>query len=255
MTQSLETVVGTLLQCHEQLKEGTWLTSAELTDERRTHPDEEVRRNLREAEFWTGNFGMYAVEGGEPILYFGRRSENPILNNIEKARELWNEQTGRAYTPSRMEIEAVMGSAKAGLTEIFPFSELKLEKEKGDSCFVRVSTTGYAFLNETQRRLAEIVYGAGDHFRENMKMLAASGIGNTKIYVLSPDFVRQHAKDNAIVLPVLLYNFSSNSSCDIGDLVLVDAIGSNRYAMHGVPRVPLLSGDATGFLNHLKQKT
>ncbi|MEK6809255.1 MAG: hypothetical protein AABY40_01145, partial [Nanoarchaeota archaeon] len=48
----------------------------------------------------------------------------------------------------------------------------------------------------------------------NMKMLKEAKIGETKIYVLNPDYVRQHAEEGAVGRASWLNEFGSNSNFD-----------------------------------------
>jgi len=75
----LETITNNLSGGYKQLEPASFMTSAELTTERRTN------EALRNRWFYTANFSVYAVEEGKEILYFGGREANPILGNIDEA--------------------------------------------------------------------------------------------------------------------------------------------------------------------------
>ncbi|MBI5389965.1 hypothetical protein HZB02_00575 [Candidatus Woesearchaeota archaeon] len=66
MEQTLETITGNLADGFSQLVPETWQPSAEICKERITNPE------LRKRSFYTANFGMYRVEDGEAVLYFGK---------------------------------------------------------------------------------------------------------------------------------------------------------------------------------------
>ena len=51
------------------------------------------------------------------------------------------------------------------------------------------------------------MYGQGDDFAKNMKMLKEAGIKETKIYVLNPDYVRKHAAKGQFARASWLGNF------------------------------------------------
>jgi len=150
--------------------------SAELMNERRIEP------LLRERAFWTANFALYVVEKGEPILYFGGMENNPILSNLEEATVL--RAGGGSYAPK--DTRAIVKSA----TRV-RLSDLDLKVITRRKALFEVPTAAYDdALNPAQRILAERIYGEGDDFAENMRMLDENGISFTIIYLINPEHVR-----------------------------------------------------------------
>ena len=186
----LETITAALAEGYKQLEPESFRTSAELTTERRTN------KELRKQWYYTSNFGMYDVEEGKAILYFGGREANPVLANIDEAcRQLINEGNYKVTDPEK---QAVVDSVKSGHTLRVKLSDLDLKRYDNEFSFFEINTDNYANLNESQRALAEKVYGSGDDFIENMKMLSEAGISNTRIYVLNQDYVKEHVKEGAV---------------------------------------------------------
>jgi hypothetical protein len=204
----------------KQLMPGSFQTSAELTTERRTDVE------LRDDFFYTANFGVYLVEDDQVVLYFGGREANPILKNIDEAcRQLINTKN---YRVSKKEMDAVLDSVESGYTLRVVLSDLDLQKYLNDrfrkfevptyNMDGNKDPAGYELFNESQRSLAERVYGTGDDFIENMEMLNHAGISLTEIVVLSPEYVIENTKNSPIARPgTWLLGFDKNSAFALGD--------------------------------------
>lgn len=200
-TASLETRIGRLASIYPLFEEGTIRTSAELMTERRTN------YALRNQCFWTANFALYRVEDGEVVLYFGGREHNPIFNNIKEAiRQLIG---NRDYRPSQMDVQAVIDSVETGQTLRVRLSDLELKPSNDEAYCFEIDSLNYdRILNDSQRRLAESIYGQGNGFVENMRMLAEAGKPKTWVYILNP----AHVKGNeAIVMACRLNEFGYDS--------------------------------------------
>ena len=61
------------------------------------------------------------------------------------------------------------------------------------------------------------MYGSGNDFTANMKMLKDAGIGETRIFVLNPDFVRREAAEGPLGRASWLYDFDDLSNFDAYD--------------------------------------
>lgn len=70
-------------------------------------------------------------------------------------------------------------------------------------------------INNTQRILAERVFGQRNDFIKNMRMLSEDGIKTTKITVLYPPYVKDNVKkDSALIRLCSLASFSNGSFLD-----------------------------------------
>jgi len=226
MTQSvegktLETLMGTLAQTLPQLDRGTILHSDELTTERRTNPE------LRKMLFYTADSTVYTVErekregllgkirsffrlDKEAIWYLGRGETNPIFNNIEEAtQQLIRTGNYILRREKRGEIDAVITAEDTLKVKL---SDLRLQGKGNVFRYFEIDTANYDSLNEHQRIVAERVYGSGEDFIENMKMLNEAGIGKIEIYVLNPSYVKQNVPQNgALARASMLYPFYGHS--------------------------------------------
>lgn len=179
--------------------------------------------------FWTANFALYRVENGEAILYFGGREDNPIYKNIIKATTQLIEV--RNFKPDKEDIQAVIDSVGSGSTLRVELSELNLippslmaaqiqrskqKRNKYDFRVFEINTSDYGQkLNNTQRILAERVFGQRNDFIKNMRMLSEDGIKTTKITVLYPPYVKDNVKkDSALIRLCSLASFSNGSFLD-----------------------------------------
>ena len=237
----LETITNNLSGGYKQLEPASFMTSAELTTERRTN------EALRNRWFYTANFSVYAVEEGKEILYFGGREANPILGNIDEAcRQLISNKNYRVNTA---EMQAIKEAEKAGLVLRLEMAELGLNEFNGEfSCF-EIDTENPDKLKKYQRALAEEVYDKGQDFIENMKMLSSQAynntrkIGTTKIYVLNPKYVRKEAKSGAIARAGFLGSFDG-----LSDFVAFDRVVNGNGSLRGVSlsgSLEVAAGDET----------
>ena len=202
---SLETITGNLRDGYKQLQPGTMLHVDQLMNERRTN--EELRRN----SFYTADGEIYLLDGARktPTLAMTREAHNPVLQNIDAAFEqLVNNHN---YRVSQTDVQQTLAASD---TILVALPNLRLNnKHDVEFSYLPLGTTPakYNKLNDEERKLAQRVYGQEDDFAQNMKMLKDAGIGETRIWVLNPDYVRKHAAEGAIARASWLYNFDSNS--------------------------------------------
>jgi hypothetical protein len=120
-----------------------------------------------------------------------------VFANIEQAA-LQIKATGN-YVPTKKDEAQVVRSARTGSTLRVALSDLGLRDENDERCYFEIDTSDYDTLNPAQRALAERIYGRGDDFRLNMKVLKEEGkVAVTKIYVLNPKYIEEHARAGAI---------------------------------------------------------
>ena len=217
----LVTINANLADGYNQLDPKTFQTSSEWTTDRRTVLD------LRDRWAYTANGSVYEVENGEAILYFGQRDAfNAVFGkNIKKATRQLIET--KNYSPNKKEVEVAKSLEDTLRIKI---SDLELKGDDKEWGYFEIDTKEYdTTLNQSQRRLAEAVYGKGDDFIEAMQMLNADRISVTKIYALREDYVKQHAKESPVARAGRLGGFGSNSL-----FVAIERIVDYHYALRGV---------------------
>ncbi len=207
---TLENVVGHLKEGYKQLQPGTMLHVDQLMNERRSNAD------LCNQWFYTADGEVYLLDGAlkTPALAITREAHNPILQNIDDAFEQLAKKQN--YHPSQTDIQQALVAPE---TVLIALPNLRLRGNEAEWRYLAINTTPakYGKLNDEERKLAERVYGQGDDFAQNMKMLKEAKIGETKIYVLNPDYVRQHAEEGTVARASWLYNFYNYSSFDASD--------------------------------------
>lgn len=214
---------GPMAETYPKLDANTIQYAFEITNERR---DNEA---LRRQWFWTADSSLYRIEEDEAVLYFGGRDTNSVFKNIEDATEQLLKSNN--YRPGTDDIKAVIDSEK---TIRIKLSDLDLKKHSDEFSFFKINTSDYGTLNQTQRALAERVYGQGDDFIKNMEMLAQAGKKSTRVYVLNPEYVKANVKgDNAIARACWLDIFDGSSNFYASVRNVDDAVS----ALRGVPLV------------------
>ena len=220
--RTLETLIGPLAQTAPHLEPGTIQHADQLTTERRTNTV------LRSKLLYTADSALYTLNDGEAMLYLGREQTNPVLNNIvEAAKQLL--ETGN-YRPKPEDIEAVINAPDTLKVKL---SDLKLRKLNGEVSYFEINTKRYNKLNAKQREVAERVYGQGDDFVKNMKMLKDEGMSKIRVYVLNPDYVKKNVQqDGAIARASWIKGFGGGSLffADVGHV-------GGRNSLRGVRRV------------------
>jgi hypothetical protein len=207
----LVNLVGNWPDTFPKLDPATIQHASEIMNDRRTIRDGNQKWRLRRKWFWTADSALYRVEDDEVVLYFGNRDTNLIFSNFEDAKSQFS--TSGNYFPSPEDISRVVDSVEDGNTLRIKLSDLELEENGNIWNSFSFSTSEYESLNETQRAFAEMIYGRGDDFVQNMKMLNDEGISTTTVSVLNPNYVKQFVKqDGAIVRPTVLYELSVNSN-------------------------------------------
>ncbi len=228
---TLVTIPGNLRDAYKLAVPGTLRHVDELITERRTN------KELRNLWFYTADGELYFMDNDKPKLAMTREADNLVLRHIDDA---FTQLTSRGnYHPALAEATSAI---KASTTEVFDLTALNLKTYNDEFSFIEVPTTKYEYvrLGSKQRRLAERVFGKGDDFILNMKMLKQAGIDTTSVYVLNPNYVKEHAKSSPIGRASWLSNFGSNSSFSADDRNF-----DNRGRLRGVRReIVLPAGNA-----------
>src|SRR3989344_8362614 len=197
---SLETITGNLRDAYKQLQPGTMLHVDQLMNERRTNAD------LRNQWFYTADGEVYFLgAAGNPTLAMTREVHNPVLQNIDDAFDQLTRKQN--YLPSQEDVQQALAAPE---TALIALPKLRLSGDEKEWRYLEIGTTPskYKKLNDEERKLAERVYGKGDDFVQNMEMLKKAKIGETRIFVLHPDYVRKQAAEGAVARASWLYDFN-----------------------------------------------
>ncbi len=198
---TLENITGDLSEAYKQCVPGTISCVDQLTNERRINPE------LRNQSFYTADGEVYSVDGETPTLRITREAVNPILKNIDDAFTQLTQNNNYQVLPTDF------AAVKTALdTVTIDLTKLNLQGNSKEWRYLAISTTKYDQLQPEERTLAERIYGQGTDFVENMKMLSDAEITITRVYVLNPDYVKEHAKEGAIGRASWLGNFNDISN-------------------------------------------
>jgi hypothetical protein len=186
-------VSGPLIEAFAQVTPNSIQEANKIQTRRRTQPENE--ENLRLEDFITGDGCVYNVENGKAVLYLTNTALNPILkedNVADAVRQIT--ETGN-YEVKLKDFERIKKRAPTR----FVLSDLKLTRSNNEMSFYEINPVSYGRLNTEQRKLAERVHGKGEKFTKAMQMLNTPfkyiGQNTTRIYVLSPKYVQDVARD------------------------------------------------------------
>ncbi len=229
---TLENFVGNLKDVYKQLQPGTMLCVDELMNERRTNEE------LRDQWFYSADGGVYFLDGVRktPTLAITREAHNPVLQHIDDAfDQLVNNHN---YRPSQADVQKALTAPD---TVLIALPNLRLIGDNAEWQYLEIGTTPtkYAKLNEEERKFAKRVYGRGNDFAKNMKMLKEAKINKTNLFVLNPDYVRKHAEEGAVARASWLDNFNDNSNFGANERDIDD-----HSRVRGVRREVVAAGDA-----------
>ena len=202
----LENIVGNLRDAYKKVEPGTLLHSDELQAARVTDP------SLRNVGFYPADGNIYHLKEGVPHLAITREGDNPVLRHIDNAFTQLI-KTGN-YRPSAKDVVSALASET---TLDIDLTTLRLQGDNAEWKYLLINPKSYDGFNPEEEKLAERVHGSGPAFAATMKMLADARIKETRIYVLSPDYVRKHATEAAIERASWLNNISGNSYFVAGD--------------------------------------
>jgi len=194
-TATLDEVVdlaGPLSETAPKFERGTEWSAWQHMNARRMEPDIEKRQVLRNKWYWTNDSVLYPVEKGKSVIYLGEGGL--ILDNIaEAASQLM--QTNN-YRPGE---EKAYAFKRAPTTVRAEHDSLGLKRHDDEfSYFVIKTLKGRDGLNPSQVAIAERPYGQAEDFEDNMKMLHDSGIHETRVWILNPDYVKEMSKQGPI---------------------------------------------------------
>ncbi|MBI1968966.1 hypothetical protein HYS49_03575, partial [Candidatus Woesearchaeota archaeon] len=189
MSGAVENLEGNLKDAYALAKPGTILHADELMNERRTNAA------LRSVPFYTADGNLYFMRDGKPFWAITREPENLILRHIDEAFPLLT-QNHHYYPDPEEAAEAIAASD----TLLIDISQLPLAGSDNEWRYLAISTSpeGYNQLNAEGRKAAERAFGSGDDFIQNMQMLHDARINDTKIFLLNPAYVAQHASQRVL---------------------------------------------------------
>ncbi len=227
-------ISGNLRDAYKSAVPGTLRHVDQLMNERRTNPLT-LDGDLRTQWFYTADGEIYSMDGKTPTLAITREANNLVLRHIDDA--FTQLTTTGNYRPDVQEVQAAIHSAD---TLVVDLTTLKLQGKEDEYRYMPVSTSKYDRLTSEQRALAERVYGQGADFVANMQMLKDAKIDETRIFVLSPDYVREHAGRVPLARASWLLNFYGNDSGFLADVRYVN----DDFRVRGVRRESVAAGDA-----------
>lgn len=223
LERKLEVRTGPLAEIFPLFDASTIQHAHEIMTDRRTDP------SLRNKWFRTADFPMYKVEGTEAVLYFAPREHNLIFRDIRNATsQLLQSQN---YVPTKEGIEEVVAASEKGAVLKVKLSDLRLQGNDNEWRYFEIDTSNPNSLNVAKKAFAERVYGQGNEFAENMRTLNEYGINKTRIFVLTPDYVKRKLKgkeDSAIARVSRLVWFGGGSGFDAVGRDVDDADGGLR---------------------------
>ena len=202
---NLVTISGNVREIVPQLDITTMLHVDELTNERRTNPIDADGTDLRKVWLYTPDGELYSVRNGVPTLSMTRGGVNPFLNRIDDAYDQLT-KTGN-FRPNAEEMSRALGEYSTVHNDL---TKLRLQGNDDEWRFLVVPTKKNHGLRFEEEKLARRVFG-DTTFRDNLEMFREAGITESRIYVLAPAYVCQHAGKNPVGRAAWLYNLNSNS--------------------------------------------
>lgn len=199
-------------------------------DARMCHADELMtgRRNnphWRDQRIYAADGMIYFVEKEIPKLAITRIQNNPFLRNIDDAVEQLASRGN--YRPTSREVSLAIHAQDTviiDLTEVGICPKSDLTGTNNAYGYITIPTTGYhGHLNYPElKKVVQRLYGRGRDFVRNMKMLSDVGIEQTRIYLPTPDYVREQAAGSPISLVTWLNSFRFNSNVISDDYAFSD---------------------------------
>lgn len=218
---NLETITGDL-RAYRRLEPGTFRHVDELAKEQL------INHDLRNQTFYTADGNIYFTAGfGRPKLAMTREQDNLILNNLDDAFLQLLERGN--YRVSQEDAERAIDAAN---TEIFDLLKLTLSGENSEWRYLSIGTSPekYEQLAPEDCRLAERVYGKDQTFIDVMQFLVDKGVNETRVYVLAPDYVKEHASKDAVGRASWRINYSNDFNANGRNIYYSDRLRGVRCA-------------------------
>lgn len=212
-TATLEEAVdefGPLIETAPKFEPSSIWIARQINRARRTEQHPQKRESLRNTWYRTDDSSLYKLdEKGRGRFYLGR---GLIINNLADAVS----QLRRGnYSPSE---EVAETFEQADTTTGFFLSDIRLKGNNPEYGFLEINTTnGGKNLSSVERMLAEIPFGRGDEFEAYIEELARAGKDITGVFILKPEYVKEHAAQRPIARAGGLDGFGGDSRFDAGD--------------------------------------
>ena len=237
--------VGPLIETVPKFEPGTVWSARQHMNARRTEPDPEIRQLLRNKWYRTNNSSLFELgKNGKAVAYLG--DGTLIFGDLAEAVRQLTGETGN-YRPGE---EAAYAFKRAPDTVRAELDGLRLRNHNDEFSYFTISTLkGREGLNPLQVVVAEKPYGQAEDLEGNMKMLHDSGISETRIWVLNPDYVKQMAAQGPIARASGLGGFVGGSRFgavgrDVGGAG-GGLRGVRRRSAEGAPKIPEVLDEAT----------
>ena len=212
--EDLVIVAGNLL-AYSRLKPGSFQHADEITNLRRTHPDPQKRKELRENPFYTADGELYTVQKGNVLWGITRLPQNLVLQNLPEAYRQLNENSN--YFPPVREARVSFGHRD---TVVIDVEGLELEGNNSESGRFDINPRNVRRLNSERRKAARRIYGPDqESFGLNMEMFAKAG-KSPLVYCLLPEYVQEKLKEERkkfLGRASWLYGFSGHSGFGADD--------------------------------------
>ena len=186
-----------LIQLIENIQ-GDYESFSELVLGTRRHvdglwKDRLVVPELSDPILWTADGIICFMRDGKPCLALTRENQNPLFKNEVYKRFL----LPKNYHVPDKDLKSALADPS---TEVFDLDELHLSRYSDEHSYLELSITNPKLdsLCGDNRRLVERIYGRGDDFYKVMRMMNKKNWPTSQIYVLSSDYVREHASAGAI---------------------------------------------------------
>lgn len=232
--RDLENIIGPLAVSFPQLDRPTIQHGAQI-HRARIDAEDPLRAILMKASFYTADFALYRVEERDVILYLAKEENNLIFDNIAEATaQLLSKKN---YFPDKEGIDSVVSS---GTTVKINLSNVNLKRLEvtgpfwAEISYLEIDTEKYAGLTEDEKRLTGVIYGQDDEFKNNMQDLNKNGIKQARIYVLSPDYVRENIRKHGVIARACRLSFFE---CDAGFDAGGRTVGNAKFYLRGVPNI------------------
>jgi len=235
---SLERIKGNYFEAIKSAVPETIQTSAELQKARvenshnyHSSGDEfELAYSLIDLTYFTANVPLYGVEKGKPFLLFGGR-EAFLRLYVPHLDDVYNQINSRKnyILPSADKAWALDEGISSGALNRFDLAELIEFKPHKAWGYFALKTQKSAQLKGAKRELAKLIHGQGNDYFDTLKMLAEKGISETKVLLLTPDYVISRAGNNLVGQTSLLFELSNDSNFEA---CICDA--THSYGLRGV---------------------
>lgn len=193
----LESIIGDL-RAVKELVPGTLRETYQLMDERRTCPDADERKMLRNNAHYGGDGNFWYSEESKLWLAVTDTKHNLILEHlddeVDSSFSQLTDDSQQNYFADPKEFKKVL---RVKSTTVIDYSQLRLKKHNDEASYLEISTDdeGYSRLNTEEQKFAS----RKGYTPENLKMLKEAGIKETRIWLLTSKYAQRFTKEGKIV--------------------------------------------------------